>query len=163
MLSTINNILKPHPINTRANLQKICHETNIDYEATETRSQLTTKITNFADESVSNEAIIRKLVSEVSAEGRKQKMESSSISTESNDELMEPDASQTLSQPSQLITESCCDSQAPLFDDTQEETINTQSISQMAMSQLPLFDETQKTNDKTMDKQIPGWLSFSCK
>ena len=155
MIPTIINILKPHPTSTKPNLQKICQETKIKYDATDTRSQLTTKIASFADESVSNEAIIRKLVNEINAEGKKNKTQTS-VSTENNGETMEIDLSQSLSQPPQSITESEYDSQTPLFDNTQDQSQNTQSTTQIPMSQLPLFDETQQISDKTTDMHIPG-------
>ena len=75
MLPTIINTLKPHPISSKANLQKICQETKIENDSIETCLQLKGKIAAFADLSVENEAFVRKLVGEVSAEYKRNKVQ----------------------------------------------------------------------------------------
>ena len=119
-LPSIISLLKPHPISTKPNLQKVCHESNIEYETSETRQQWTGKIAYFAEESLSNEANIRKILSDLSAELRKNKIQAASGLPESSDDTMELDDTQNQLQPLQPTTVPNHDSQTPLFDDTQD-------------------------------------------
>ena len=116
MLPPVINILKPHPIGSKPNLQNICHATNIHFETTETRSQLSAKIANFADKSLPNEATIRGLVNEINAEVKKNKTQIVSMLSDCSGETMELDPSQDF----QPTMEPNQDSQTPLFDDTQD-------------------------------------------
>ena len=115
-LPPVMNILRPHPIGSKPNLQKICQDANITYENTETRSQLTDKIVNFSNESLTNEALVRSVVNEISAESKAAKTKGVSTTSESDSETMELDSTQT----QVPTTESSQNSQTPLFNDSQE-------------------------------------------
>ena len=72
----IISIIKPHPISSKPNLVRICSEINLEIDNTETRLQLIGKIATFADENPSCESIIRKIVTEISAEAKLSKTQS---------------------------------------------------------------------------------------
>ena len=82
MLPTIINTLKPHPFSTKSNLQKVCQETNIAFTMAETRIQLMGMIANYADVSSSNEAFVRKLVSDITEDIKRNRITTPSTSIE---------------------------------------------------------------------------------
>ena len=142
------NIIKPHPISTKLNLQKICHQANIAFTTTETRTQLMGKISNFADESLSNEAMTRNIVIDLSAETKKNKVQGAHVTVESSGETMELD-----------ITESIQGSQAPLFDDTQDVTevdTETTAVTETTKDTVPTSTAPTETTAPNLKRRLPN-------
>ena len=148
MLPSICNILKPHPINLKANLQKICSVANIKFETNEIRPLLMDKITEFASKDTSNEAYVRKMVSDINEEFRKTKNSLSNVPSNCENETMVLDDTQTDSETQ--------NSQFSLFD-TQDsnEKANIQSKENRTTDLKRRHERDENDDDLVLKKAKP--------
>ena len=112
MSSTIMNLLRPHSISSKPNLQSICQKTGIETIPSETRAQLMSKIADFAENDPSNDTIVRKSLCELSDEIKKNKLQViNNVPSVNICEQMELDQTQTQQSFTQPSIQNTQDSQ----------------------------------------------------